>query len=111
MVDNLTIHAGRAPNCLAALPLPNKIFIGGSDGELEHLLHHCWPLLPKQGILVASAVTENTKHTYLQFAEEQTNCITETLQITTHKGKQLAGQMLYQPNLTVTLFKFTKANV
>ena len=32
---NLSVIQGRAPDCLKELPFPDKVFIGGSGGELE----------------------------------------------------------------------------
>ena len=43
------------------LPDPARVFIGGSDGELEALLDLCWGRLVPGGILVASAVTDATR--------------------------------------------------
>ena len=114
----------RAPQVLTDLPVANKIFIGGSDGELEQLLQQCWQQLPllsdQRSILVASAVTEDSKFILMRFYQSlqrssasstgnkhyQARC--ETLQLSVSKGEPLAGQMLYRPNLPVTLFSFEK---
>ena len=116
--ENVTIVAGRAPEQLSSLPAANKVFIGGSDGELLSILTTCWQQLPENGLLVASAVTENTKFQLQQFAEQLSlqqlahqqlaPAQVETLQIAVSKGTRLAGQLLYKPNLSVTLYKFTK---
>lgn len=108
VVDNLNIVAGRAPDVLADLPQPNKVFIGGSDGVLPDLLQYCWNKLPEGGMLVGSAVTETTKQHYFSFANTLPEQPIETLQIATSKGSKLAGQWLYRPNLPVSLFKFIK---
>ncbi|MCH2041706.1 MAG: precorrin-6y C5,15-methyltransferase (decarboxylating) subunit CbiE [Saccharospirillaceae bacterium] len=122
--QNLKPLQRRAPEVLTDLPVANKIFIGGSDGELELLLKQCWQQLPvlsdQRSIIVASAVTEDSKHILLQFYQSlqqmsalstdnkryQTRC--ETLQLSVSRGEQLAGHMLYRPNLPVTLFSFEK---
>ncbi|MGB0734202.1 MAG: precorrin-6y C5,15-methyltransferase (decarboxylating) subunit CbiE, partial [Pontibacterium sp.] len=115
---NLSVIEGRAPEALAQISAdcakPNKVFIGGSDGELPALLNHVWRLLPHNGVLVASAVTENTKQLLMQFwqqraAQQDSQC--ETLQVAVSRGETLAGQLMYRPNLPVSLFKFTKAEV
>lgn len=108
VVSNLNIIEGRAPECLVSLPVANKVFIGGSDGEMVKLLQLNWQQLPEDGILVVSCVTENTKMQLLQFAAQLEPAQTETLQIAVSKGTTLAGQQMYKPNLPVTLFKFTK---
>lgn len=35
---NLTVVEGRAPKALAGLPIPDRVFIGGSGGELAKIL-------------------------------------------------------------------------
>ena len=111
VINNLHITAGRAPLVLSSLPPANKIFIGGSDGELPTLLSMLWKNLPEHGVIVASAVMENTRISLIQFAKSlQETGDVETLQIAVSRGSELAGQLLYRPALPVTLFKLTKRN-
>jgi len=111
VVSNLYVVAGRAPDTLAELPAPKKVFVGGSDGELAELLTLVWDRLPEGGILVASSVMETSKQMlikFLQDREEHFDSINETSQIAVSRGGSLAGQLLYRPGLPVTLFKFVK---
>ncbi len=108
VTDNLSIVAGRAPEQMRSLPQANKVFIGGSDGQLADILAVAWQQLPEHGLLVASAVTENTKTQLHHFAQSLADEQVETLQLAVSKGSQLAGQLLYKPNLPVTLYKFIK---
>jgi len=111
VMSNLNIVAGRAPEALSELPAPNKVFIGGSDGELAELLQQCWQRLPEGGVLVASAVTENTRQHLVHFYQQRqqaSDSHQETLQVSISQGGELAGQLLYRPTLPVVLFKFTK---
>lgn len=111
VVSNLKIVEGRAPEALKGLTSPNKVFIGGSDGELPQLLAQVWASLPLGGVLVASAVTENTKQLLMQFWQERSKAEDsqlETTQVAVSRGETLAGQLMYRPNLPVNLFKFVK---
>ncbi|MEH6358072.1 MAG: precorrin-6y C5,15-methyltransferase (decarboxylating) subunit CbiE [Pseudomonadales bacterium] len=111
LMGNLTVVQGRAPEALEELPAPDKIFIGGSDGSLPELLEQCWSKLPAQGLLVASAVTEQSKQQLLAFYQQREtvrDSRNETLQVAVSHGTQLAGQLVYRPSLPVTLFKFSK---
>jgi len=111
VLTNLSVVEGRAPNALHALPRPDKVFIGGSDGELPLLLEQVWETLAEGGVLVASAVTETTRQQLLCFLQRIQACNHgqwETLQVAVSKGGDLAGQLLYRPGLPVTLFKFSK---
>jgi precorrin-6B C5,15-methyltransferase / cobalt-precorrin-6B C5,C15-methyltransferase len=65
---NLSVIQGRAPDCLKELPFPDKIFIGGSGGELGRIMQLAWQLLKPGGRLAASAVTEPSKAALRQFS-------------------------------------------
>jgi precorrin-6Y C5,15-methyltransferase (decarboxylating) len=119
VMQNLSIVAGRAPDVLVDLlsqhngqnRAPNKVFIGGSDGELSALMAQVWDLLPDGGSLMVSAVTEDTKFHVMQFAqarESAQDADEQSLQVSIAKGERLAGQRLFRPNLPVTLHHFKK---
>jgi precorrin-6Y C5,15-methyltransferase (decarboxylating) len=111
VVSNLKPVFGRAPEQLIELPNPNKIFIGGSDGELPSLLASLWQALPEGGQIVVSAVRESTKSQLFTFYSQRANygdCQSETLQVAINKGATLAGQLIYRPALPVNLFSFIK---
>ena len=111
VVSNLKTSFGRAPEVLLGLPIANKIFIGGSDGELPHLLDSLWEKLANGGQIVVSAVMENTKSQLLDFyhkRSELNDSELETLQVAVNKSRRLAGQLAYQPALPVSLFSFVK---
>lgn len=109
VMSNLTLVAGRAPDSLAELPNPNKVFVGGSDGNLDVILTHAWQKLEAGGTLVASALTENTKlalQGFMQTRVSTDDSVYESKQVS--QSKLDAGQQVYRPDLPVTLFKFTK---
>lgn len=108
VVSNLNIVEGRAPDCLAELPMPNKVFIGGSDGELEHLLKQTWDLLPEYGCLVASAVIEKTKNQLKGFVETLAPHQVESVELAVKRGELAESAFEYQAKLPVEIFKFTK---
>ncbi|AEF53931.1 bifunctional cobalt-precorrin-7 (C(5))-methyltransferase/cobalt-precorrin-6B (C(15))-methyltransferase [Marinomonas posidonica] len=111
VMQNLHLIKGRAPEVLDDLPKPNKVFIGGSDGALVQLMAQTWSLLPIGGILLVSAVTEDTRLQVATFANQRKQAqdtIETSLQIAISKAELLAGQTLYRPNLPVTLYQFIK---
>ncbi|MDF6043391.1 precorrin-6y C5,15-methyltransferase (decarboxylating) subunit CbiE [Streptomyces sp. JH14] len=55
-VPALRVVAGRAPEALAGLPVPDAVFIGGGL-TVPGLLDACWDALPPGGRLVANTVT------------------------------------------------------
>lgn len=112
VVENLQVIAGRAPACLADLPVPAQIFVGGSDGELAEMLAACWERLLPGGVLVVSAVMESSRAQCLAFADRLADdpwlAAMDTVQIAVSKGGRLAGQWVYRPKLPVALFQFIK---
>ena len=59
-VTNVVSLQGNAPEILAQLPLPHRIFIGGSGGHLTEILTACQENLLPGGILsIALATLEN----------------------------------------------------
>ncbi|MCP5163382.1 MAG: precorrin-6y C5,15-methyltransferase (decarboxylating) subunit CbiE [Hahellaceae bacterium] len=114
VVSNLHIVEGRAPDVCESLPTPDKVFIGGSGGELTSLLELAWARLPYQGVLLVSAVTEATRQGLYRFYQqrEQVQDVTmETLEVAIRRGETLAGELLYRPGLPVTLYRFEKCRL
>jgi precorrin-6Y C5,15-methyltransferase (decarboxylating) len=108
VVQNLQIVEGRAPDALAGLPAPNKVFIGGSDGELQALLEKVWALLPAEGVLVASGVIDSTKQQLQRFARGLLPQQVESVEIGVKRGHLENGDMNYVTKLPVEIFKFVK---
>lgn len=65
-VPELTVVEGTAPACLAGLPQPQAVFVGGGCRD-EGLLEACWAALPPGGRLVAHAVTLEGERALLGF--------------------------------------------
>ncbi len=111
VVNNMTVVAGYAPEECDELPAPDKVFIGGSGGALHSILAHCWQRLPAGGVIVASAVTEQTRSELLSWAGRKVTAEGAALhswQVAISDGATLAGQLIYRPRLPVTLFKIIK---
>ncbi len=54
---NVTPIHGQAPQILENLPLPHRVFIGGSSGNLETILHTCQDNLQPGGTIVIALAT------------------------------------------------------
>lgn len=108
--STMEIISERAPCALQQLPCANKVFIGGSDGHLPDILAQVWAMLPVNGGLVASAVTETTRQSLLAFYQglDQDCAAFESFEVAIRKASTLAGELVYKPSLPVTLFKYTK---
>jgi len=107
--ENLEVVEGFAPEALAGLSRPDKVFIGGSGGQLLEILQQVWVRLRDGGVLVVSAVTEESRLALLQFGLSMPEVESESMQISVARRGTLAGQNLYRPQLPVTLFKWLKS--
>lgn len=56
-VNNLNSINGKAPEALLNLPHPDRIFIGGSGGNITDILHTCSQKLNENGIIVMAFAT------------------------------------------------------
>lgn len=57
-VDNLTIVAGTAPDALAALPVPQAAFIGGSGGKLVEIVQYLLKRNPRIRLVLTAIALE-----------------------------------------------------
>ncbi|TDO99403.1 precorrin-6y C5,15-methyltransferase (decarboxylating) subunit CbiE [Marinomonas balearica] len=114
LMQNLTLIQGKAPEVLDQLPRPDRIFIGGSGGELPVLLQFVWSLLPEGGVLLLSSVTDSTQleaMTFLNVREKASDAKCESITIQVSRSEVLAGSTLRKPSLPVTLWQFQKSRV
>ncbi len=60
---NLNLIPGQAPEAIASLPDPQRVFIGGSGGRLAEIIATTVPRLAKSGSITINSVTTATKET------------------------------------------------
>ncbi len=112
VVNNLDIINGNAPEACYSLPDPDAVFIGGSGGQLTDILNLSLRRLKPGGRLVASAVTESTKSTLIQFTQQLSDTISvEWSQIAISRGGSIANQLVMRPQLPVMLLTLRKGAV
>ena len=70
-LTNVVYLAGEAPGALAGLPPADRIFIGGSGGNLKEVLHQSLSQLKPKGIIVINAVTLDTLWEAVNFGREK----------------------------------------
>jgi precorrin-6Y C5,15-methyltransferase (decarboxylating) len=93
-VRNLEVVCGRAPESLASLPDPQRVFIGGGQ-DLDDILHKVMRRLDTNGRLVLSAArleTLETARTVLSQAGWQM----EVVQLQVNRSRPLAGGTFLQ---------------
>jgi precorrin-6Y C5,15-methyltransferase (decarboxylating) len=67
---NLQVLHGSAPDALAGLPAPDRVFIGGSSGQLRTIIEHAAERLTPGGRMVVNAVLEKTAQEAPQYLHE-----------------------------------------
>ena len=105
---NLEAVDGRAPAALADLPDPQRIFIGGSDGELDALLDLCWQRLAADGVMVISAVTEATEQRLDAFVADHPEIEADSLRLAVTRNERVEGQWQQTRKRPVTLLRLRK---
>ncbi|MBE0500522.1 MAG: precorrin-6y C5,15-methyltransferase (decarboxylating) subunit CbiE [Desulfuromonadales bacterium] len=64
---NVTLIEGLAPDCLDDLPDPDRVFIGGSGGQLWKILENVDKRLAADGRIVLNAITLDTLTSAIEF--------------------------------------------
>ena len=102
-VTNVTVVRGIAPACLAPLPAPTHVFIGGSGGKLREILAAVLEKSPEARIVI-SAVTLET----IAEAAEAMNALplgeVETVLVNVSRSKKLGGYHLLVAQNPVYIF-------
>ena len=79
---NLRLSQGTAPEALEELPPPDKVFIGGSGGNMREILELVWQKNPEAKIVI-NAITLETLQEGIQCLEEhglwaRVTCVSST---------------------------------
>jgi precorrin-6Y C5,15-methyltransferase (decarboxylating) len=94
-LGNIAITAGEAPEVLRDLPSPDRVFIGGSGGELSGIIRRVREKMPK-GIVVINAVTLETLNEAVLLLENN-GFEPEVSQVSVSRSKIVKGQRHLSP--------------
>jgi precorrin-6Y C5,15-methyltransferase (decarboxylating) len=94
----LTVVQARAPDCLAGLPPPDAVFIGGGIGA-PAMLETCWRMLRPGGRLIANVVTVEGEQRLLAWQAANGG---ELLRIDVARLDALGGYRAWRASLPVT---------
>ncbi|AFZ13336.1 precorrin-6Y C5,15-methyltransferase (decarboxylating) [Crinalium epipsammum PCC 9333] len=106
-VENVTSVYGTAPDILANLPAPDRIFIGGSGGNLTEILDTCETALKNSGVLVLALATVEHQHTAMEWLRDRT-WETNLLQVQLSRSVPIASLTRFSPLNPVTLITATR---
>ena len=102
--ENVTVIAGRAETVLSELPVPDCIFIGGSNGAFPEILRQIQQL-PKSVRLVVSAVTLETQAEVTQLLQDAPQL--EIVPVFSGQSRKVGRYHVLQPYHPVLLFACT----
>ncbi|MGI0490860.1 precorrin-6y C5,15-methyltransferase (decarboxylating) subunit CbiE [Alkalinema pantanalense CENA528] len=105
---NVQTISGEAPDVLKSLPDPDRIFIGGSGGNLEILLEVGLQRLNAQGVLVLAIATLEHQFQTLQYLkernrQEKSSWSYHLLQLNFSRATEIAHLTRWTPLNPVTL--------
>ncbi len=101
-VKVIPVHA-KAPDRLEELPAPDRVFIGGSSGQLAEILHQCSQRLAPNGTIVLAMATLENLTRSLFWLQEQTGWNHRLLQINLARSTPIADLTRFTPLNPVTL--------
>jgi precorrin-6Y C5,15-methyltransferase (decarboxylating) len=102
-VGNIAITAGEALEALRDLPSPDRVFVGGSGGELSGIIRRIREKMTK-GIVVINAVTLETLNEAVLLLENN-GFDPEVSQVSVSRSKILKGQRHLSPLNPVFVIK------
>lgn len=106
-VENVISIHGSAPEIFATLPTPDRIFIGGSGGNLSQILDACSSLAPG-GVLVMALATLEHLNTALGWLKERGSWKHQLLQVQLSRSVPVGQLTRFAPLNPVTILTMTK---
>ncbi len=105
-VDNVAAIQGSAPEILKDLPNPDRIFIGGSGGNLSQILNQCDRLSSQGVIVLAIATLEHLTMALAWLSDRQWNY--QLLQVQLSRSVPVAHLTRFSPLNPVTIITATR---
>jgi precorrin-6Y C5,15-methyltransferase (decarboxylating) len=106
----VTSILGEAPQALKILPKPDRIFIGGTGGQLLPILRYCKRALLPSGKIVINAATLETVNSAVSFFDKAGWLSTVTL-LNISKMRKIRGQKRFHPLNPVFIIEGSKSEL
>lgn len=89
-ISNMRVVEGNAPDALADLPSPDRVFIGGSGGRMREIMDVIGGVM-SAGVVVVNAATIETLNEAVEGLERNSFTI-EITGVTVSRSKEIAGK-------------------
>jgi len=106
-ISNVRVIHGAAPEALESLPVPDRVFIGGSTSRLDEIVDVVSRSMQK-GIVVINAATLETLRDGVA-SLERCGYVTEVSEISVSRSRSIAGKKLMNALNPVFIMKGEKA--
>jgi precorrin-6Y C5,15-methyltransferase (decarboxylating) len=108
-VQNITPIHGSAPQALEKLPSPDRVFIGGSGGNLEAILNLCMAQLAQAGVIVLAVATLEHLMQVMSYLKAFPDWQFRLLQVQIARSIPIASLTRFAPLNPVTLITLTRS--
>ncbi len=103
------VITGTAPTALAALPEPDRVFVGGSGGNLAAILDACAARLRPQGRIVTAIATLEHSATLTQWIAHHPQWRAQAIQVQISRSATVGPLTRWSPLNPITLTTLTRA--
>lgn len=106
--DNIEVRHGAAPQAMEGLPDADVIFVGGSGGRLDDILHRADQLLKPGGRLIITAVTLDTLHDALAVMQQRDDYDVEASGVQVTRLRRAGASNMFQALNPIYIIACTK---
>lgn len=100
--NNLAVYEGNAMEKIALLPVPDKVFIGGSKGELSQILNKIASFQRKVLVVVSAVTIETISEAAEAISKYDKNY--DVIQATVGRGRKIGSYHIMDTNNPVMIF-------
>lgn len=108
-VKNIEVICGVAPGDLQGLPRPDRVFVGGSGGNLKEILESVHRALRPGGRIVSNAIVLENIAALKGFLIEKDYMDLQIIQVSVARGEGMGGKSMFKANNPVWIISGTKA--
>lgn len=105
-VDNLEVIEGTAPDAIEALPKPDVVFIGGSDGKIVEIIETIRKK-NKKARFVINVIALETLIRIMEYCGKDSECAdAQVIAVNVARSKKLAGYHLMEAENPIYIIRF-----
>lgn len=107
-IGNVKIYSGTAPEILRGLPEPDRVFIGGSGGNLAEIINFVYEKMADGGRMVINAVVLETLSTAVEAFKKLGLADIEITQVAVAKAVEVGKLHMFKSNNPVFIISGEK---